>query len=212
MGHRMGCSEYAMVVASRLYFSSVYRVVYLLMIATSIICVGWTITNHWHTPSSDVFISLEIGLCSMLVLEVLIRMLALKRKYWLKWSNLFDIVATVLSVVSIALYFKQESVVEELEEVAADFVMVLRNTMQYARLAVFLKNREVLLQKAEPTGIDFDDIDEEEHQSMLAETTLEDDMTEGLNQHYDSPPKQAVSPVEISPDVRAVNDSATMAS
>ncbi|EQC32220.1 hypothetical protein SDRG_09972 [Saprolegnia diclina VS20] len=176
MAHRVSCSEYANVVASRLYFSAFYRVVYLAMIATSMACVGWTIANHWHSPASSLFISLEITLCCMLTLEVLIRMLALKRKYWLKWTNLFDVVATVLSLVSIALYFRQESVVEELEEVAADFVVLLRNTVQYARLAVFLKNRKEILPKHEPSGIDFDDLDEEEHQSMLAETTLEDDI------------------------------------
>ncbi|OQS06051.1 hypothetical protein THRCLA_01885 [Thraustotheca clavata] len=186
MTHGVSCSEYAMVVASRLYFSAFYRVVYLLMIATSIVCVLWTMLNHWHTPNSSLFISLEIMLCCMLVIEVLIRMLALKRKYWLKWSNLFDVMATVLSVVSITLYFKQESVVEELEEVAADFVMLLRNAVQYARLAVFLKNRKVLLPKNEATTIDFDDLDEEEHQIMLQETTLEDDMTEAVDQHFEA--------------------------
>ncbi|CAK4099238.1 unnamed protein product [Aphanomyces euteiches] len=98
----------------------------------------------------------------MLVVEVLIRMLALKRKFWTRWSNLFDVAATILSIVSVALYFQQEGVVEELEEVAADFIMMFRNANQYMRLAVFLKNRKLLVTQktADSNGIDFDDLDE----------------------------------------------------
>ncbi|KAF0735068.1 hypothetical protein Ae201684P_002462 [Aphanomyces euteiches] len=170
----LSCSEYAMVVASRLYFSAFYRTVYLLMIASSIACVAWTILNHWRTPTSKLFISLEILLCSMLVVEVLIRMLALKRKFWTRWSNLFDVAATILSIVSVALYFQQEGVVEELEEVAADFIMMFRNANQYMRLAVFLKNRKLLVTQktADSNGIDFDDLDEEQSNTLL---TLEND-------------------------------------
>lgn len=38
---RVGCREHALTVASRLYFSSVYRLVYFFMIASSLICVVW---------------------------------------------------------------------------------------------------------------------------------------------------------------------------
>ncbi|KAF0689662.1 Aste57867_18899 [Aphanomyces stellatus] len=178
----MPCSEYAMVVASRLYFSAFYRLVYLVMIASSIACVAWTVLNHWRTPTSNVFISLEILLCSMLVVEVIIRMLALKRKFWTRWSNLFDVAATVLSIVSVALYFQQEGVVEELEEVAADFMMMFRNANQYMRLAVFLKNRKVLMSKksADVSGIDFDELDEEQA-SMLATIDHFDDEDDSEN-------------------------------
>ncbi|KAG9403445.1 hypothetical protein AC1031_006085 [Aphanomyces cochlioides] len=170
----LSCSEYAMVVASRLYFSAFYRTVYLLMIVSSIACVASTILNHWRTPTSKLFISLEILICSMLVVEVLIRMLALKRKFWTRWSNLFDVAATILSIVSVALYFQQEGVVEELEEVAADFMMMFRNANQYMRLAVFLKNRKLLVSQktADSNGIDFDDLDEEQSNTLL---TLEND-------------------------------------
>ena len=37
----IGCKEYLMTVASRLYFSSFYRVVYCSMIASSLVCVVW---------------------------------------------------------------------------------------------------------------------------------------------------------------------------
>ncbi|CAI5728814.1 unnamed protein product [Peronospora destructor] len=137
----IGCQEHVMTVASRLYFSSLYRVVYFFMIVSSIVCVVWTGINEWKIPSSMVFISLEIIVSTLLVFEVLLRMMAFKRRFWHKWCNIFDVVALVMSLVSVAMYFNEEGVLGELEEVAADSVLALRNAVQYARLAIFLKNR-----------------------------------------------------------------------
>ena len=44
----------------------------------------------------------------------------------------------VMSLVSVAMYFNEEGVLGELEEVAADSVLALRNAVQYLRLAIFL--------------------------------------------------------------------------
>ncbi|ETI49058.1 hypothetical protein, variant 7 [Phytophthora nicotianae CJ01A1] len=98
--------------------------------------------NNWKIPSSVVFISLEITVSALLVFEVLLRMMAFKRRFWHKWCNVFDVVALVMSLVSVAMYFNEgEGVLGELEEVAADSVLALRNAVQYVRLAIFLKNR-----------------------------------------------------------------------
>lgn len=37
------------------------------------------------------------------------------------------------------MYFNEEGVIGELEEVATDAVLTLRNAVQYIRLAIFLK-------------------------------------------------------------------------
>ncbi|KAL3673363.1 hypothetical protein V7S43_001079 [Phytophthora oleae] len=137
----IGCKEYLMTVSSRLYFSSFYRLVYFFMIASSLVCVVWTGMNDWRIPSSVVFISLEITVSALLVFEVLLRMMAFKRRFWHKWCNILDIVALVMSLVSVAMYFNEEGVLGELEEVATDSVLALRNAVQYVRLAIFLKNR-----------------------------------------------------------------------
>ncbi|CEG36072.1 wsc domain-containing protein [Plasmopara halstedii] len=141
MASQIGLMEYIMTVASRLYFSHFYRLVYSFMIAFSVVCVAWTSINHWKIPSSMMFISLEITVSTLLVLEVLLRMMAFKKRFWQKWCNIFDIVALVMSLVSVAMYFNEEGVLGELEAVAADSVLALRNAVQYVRLALFLKNR-----------------------------------------------------------------------
>ncbi|KAH7479273.1 hypothetical protein PRIC1_009179 [Phytophthora ramorum] len=137
----IGCKEYLMTVSSRLYFSSFYRLVYFFMVASSLVCVVWTGMNNWKIPSSVVFISLEITVSALLVFEVLLRMMAFKRRFWHKWCNIFDIIALAMSLVSVAMYFNEEGVLGELEEVATDSVLALRNAVQYVRLAIFLKNR-----------------------------------------------------------------------
>lgn len=38
---RVGCREYAMTVAARVYFSSFYRLIYFFTVLASIICVVW---------------------------------------------------------------------------------------------------------------------------------------------------------------------------
>ncbi|RLN87643.1 hypothetical protein BBJ28_00001117 [Nothophytophthora sp. Chile5] len=179
---RIGWKEYAMTVASQLYFSSFYRLVYFFMIVSSIVCVIWTGVNHWRIPSSVVFISLEITVSALLVFEVLLRMMAFKRvrllhtrslllsrpspnnlhgvltlsqRFWSKWCNIFDVIAlgqwpldllalpannAMMSLVSVAMYFNEEGVLGELEEVATDSVLALRNAVQYIRLAIFLNS------------------------------------------------------------------------
>lgn len=47
--------------------------------------------------------------------------------------------AAVMSLVSVAMYFNEEGVLGELEEVATDSILALRNAVQYIRLAIFLK-------------------------------------------------------------------------
>lgn len=44
-----------------------------------------------------------------------------------------------MSLVSVAMYFNEEGVLGELEEVATDSILALRNAVQYIRLAIFLK-------------------------------------------------------------------------
>ncbi|KAI9906998.1 hypothetical protein PsorP6_004036 [Peronosclerospora sorghi] len=127
---QIGCKEYLVAVSSRIYFSSFYRLVYFFMIASSIVCVVWTGTNGWKIPSSIVFISLEIVVSALLVFEILLRMMAFKKRFWHKWCNIFDVMALVMSLVSLVIYFNEESVLGELEEVAADSVMALRNAVQ----------------------------------------------------------------------------------
>ncbi|DBA02940.1 TPA: hypothetical protein N0F65_005967 [Lagenidium giganteum] len=193
---RVSCGEYFITVASRLYFSNFYRTIYIFNVMASIFCMAWVsalpghcrkwfesvrivIAEHFviradgelfDSPSSVTFIALEIVVSGLLVLEVLLRIVAFKKRFWSRWSNVFDIVALVMSLMSVALYFNEEGVLGELEEVASDGILALRNSIQYFRLAVFLKNRNEKV--GENIDIDFGMLDQmEEKEAMLSDNT-----------------------------------------
>ncbi|KAF1313502.1 hypothetical protein FI667_g17281, partial [Globisporangium splendens] len=184
----IGCAEYAMTVAARLYFSSFYRLIYFFTVVSSIACVVWVRVasvvvfyermNLRELPSSVLFISLEITVSALLVFEVLLRMMAFKRRFWTKWCNIFDVVALVMSLVSVAMYFNEEGVLGELEEVAADSILALRNAVQYIRLAIFLKNRTEKI-STHDSDIDFETLSahpDDEREAMLnAENGMDSD-------------------------------------
>uniref|UniRef100_K3WPR1 Ion transport domain-containing protein n=1 Tax=Globisporangium ultimum (strain ATCC 200006 / CBS 805.95 / DAOM BR144) TaxID=431595 RepID=K3WPR1_GLOUD len=174
----IGCAEYAMTVAARLYFSSFYRLIYFFTVVSSILCVVWTGLNRWRIPSSVLFISLEITVSTLLVFEVLLRMMAFKRRFWTKWCNIFDVIALVMSLVSVVMYFNEEGVLGELEEVAADSILALRNAVQYIRLAIFLKNRTEKI-STHDSDIDFETLSahpDDEREAMLnAENGMDSD-------------------------------------
>ncbi|TMW68841.1 hypothetical protein Poli38472_006309 [Pythium oligandrum] len=175
-GQHVGCREHVLTIASRLYFSNFYRLIYFFTVVASLVCVVWTGLNDWKIPNSVVFISLEIAVSALLVFEVALRMMAFRTRFWSKWSNIFDLVALTMSLVSVAMYFNEEGVIGELEEVATDTLLALRNALQYVRLAIFLKNRseQIGSKKGADMEIDFDslptteeDTDEEEENAVL---------------------------------------------
>lgn len=115
----------------------------------------------------------------LLTFEVVIRMLAQRHRFWHRWCNVFDAIVVILSLVSIAIYVKGESMFEELEEVATDCLLAIRNAIQYGRLMVFLRNRRLNTQPND-LDIDFDSIyipegEEHEVEQMLEEPNLTND-------------------------------------
>ncbi|GLD94872.1 hypothetical protein PINS_up003497 [Pythium insidiosum] len=167
---RVGCLEYAVTVASRFYFSHFYRVIYFFTVLASLTCIAWTAWNHWSIPSSLVFIALEIAVSALLVFEVMLRMVAYRRRFWSKWCNIFDVVALAMSLVSVAMYFNEEGFVGELEEVATGILLAFRNTVQYIRLAIFLKNRSEQIGGTQVPDIDFDhlSVDDDALEEVIA--------------------------------------------
>jgi hypothetical protein len=86
-----------------------------------------------------------------------------------------------MSLVSVAMYFNEEGVLGELEEVATDALLAFRNAIQYVRLAIFLKNRQEHIGGSQVEEIDFDSLptddldDEEEATVLIAEMGLRDE-------------------------------------
>ncbi|KAJ8542420.1 hypothetical protein ON010_g12394 [Phytophthora cinnamomi] len=225
----IGCKEYLMTVASRLYFSSFYRLVYFFMIASSLVCVVWNAAPLGGLWADETVFS-AASVHTFVVVATLLKPVVggvylagdhrqraaglrgaatddgvqegaqvLETEFWcasgtsgatsltwLRWVRLtlnggsggehsrvdelwYLCDFAVMSLVSVAMYFNEEGVLGELEEVATDSVLALRNAVQYVRLAIFLKNRS-----DRPTtigkDIDFEDISmhpDDEREMML---------------------------------------------
>ena len=73
---------------------------------------------------------------------------------------------------------------EELEEMATDVLLAMRNAIQYGRLVVFLRNRRLNVQQ-EGLDVDFDSlyVPEEDAQEHEVETMLQ---TNDKQEHLES--------------------------
>ncbi|KAI9895253.1 hypothetical protein PsorP6_018591 [Peronosclerospora sorghi] len=105
------------------------------MITSNIVYVVWSDIMLYHSsPSSIVFISMEIVVSELLV--YFLNFTSHYGQFWHKWRNSFDVMAFGTSLIRVK-YFNEERVLRELEEVAVDSVMGMRNATQYVRLAIF---------------------------------------------------------------------------
>jgi hypothetical protein len=96
-----------------------------------------------------------------------------------------------MSLASVFMYFNEEGVIGELEEVATDALLAFRNAIQYVRLAIFLKNRSEQTGGAQVAEIDFDHLDanimdDEEATELMSEMETAEPLEE-LHIHRAAP-------------------------
>jgi hypothetical protein len=73
----------------------------------------------------------------------------------------FDLVVTVLCVVSLGVYFGGPSTMEEIDDAVAIFLLIFRYGMQFLRLVLFVKNnQQKLVSSANVILLDGDDDDD----------------------------------------------------
>jgi len=143
------------ITANRIYYSTAYQVLYVLMILVNVILLSWMVF-HWNKyPSHSWFFGMEIAVNVTLIVEVMIRMAALRGQFWKQWSNIFDVFVMGLSIFAIAAdLFKDMPL--DLEDIAAAFILVLRYVVQFLRLFLFIKNqRKILKATHDSQQIDF---------------------------------------------------------
>ncbi|KNC79844.1 hypothetical protein SARC_07782, partial [Sphaeroforma arctica JP610] len=141
--------------ANRLLMSTSCFMIYIMIVGLSICQVIWTLVDP--SPDTIVFWFIEAIIIGSLLAEMCLKYLAMgSKKYFLSWSNRFDIVVIILMIVSLGLYVhtlgsvnKDEAFIEE------DFglaVLIVRNLAQILRIFMLLKNS----QKADPSqAVDF---------------------------------------------------------
>mmetsp|Transcript_8758 Transcript_8758/g.14389 ORF Transcript_8758/g.14389 Transcript_8758/m.14389 type:complete len:362 (+) Transcript_8758:154-1239(+) len=155
--------ELIRIFANRIYYSTAYQVLYLGMIIVNIFIMGWTLVNWDRYPDHVWFFVLELVINFIFVMEVVVRMIALRVVFWRQWSNVFDVFVLAISIVMVGFYYQRE-LPFEVEDVAATLLLVLRYIIQFLRLFIFIKNhRRNRSVTSDEQRIDFSNLPAPEH-------------------------------------------------
>eukprot|EP00743_Colponemidia_sp_Colp-15_P007485 GILK01008090.1.p1 GENE.GILK01008090.1~~GILK01008090.1.p1 ORF type:complete len:228 (+),score=36.56 GILK01008090.1:63-746(+) len=138
--HNVRTGDLFTILASRVYFSKAYSILYATVIVLNALVILWTLFASDGYPRDIWFVLIEICINVAIFGEVVIRMLSQGYKYWQSCSNIFDFFVMSLCFVALCLYFKGPSPAEEVEDLAADMMIGFRNAIQYLRLLLMLKN------------------------------------------------------------------------
>lgn len=133
--------------ASRLYFSRLYSALYVLMIVLNVGLIAWMLSMPGGYDGSLGFLALQVTVNLVLVVEVLIRLVSQRERFFLHCSNVFDVFVMALAIAAQVLYIHPPEVAaaavttEEYSDIGAACFRIARDGLLFARLFIFLKNR-----------------------------------------------------------------------
>jgi hypothetical protein len=110
------------------------------------------------------FLLLQVLVNLVLVVEVAIRLVSQQGRFFEKWENVFDMCVMALAIIAQILYIHPPHVAaaavtsEEWADIGATVLRIFRDSMLFARLYIFLKNRS---KNQLETTVDFSSIADE---------------------------------------------------
>ncbi|MBW0528968.1 hypothetical protein O181_068683 [Austropuccinia psidii MF-1] len=122
-------------IANRFVFSQVYIYLYLSMAILSLITVILSLLSECPTLS---FYILEIIVNFAMIFEVLIRLVAFGKQFWKSPFNWLDLAITLFCLITVIVIFFQGCKAKK-EEVLDTILLVIRNGIQFSRLALMLR-------------------------------------------------------------------------
>ncbi|KAJ3193143.1 hypothetical protein HK101_005367 [Irineochytrium annulatum] len=142
--------------ANRILHSSFYKWFYLIMAFVSVTCL---VLSFMSRCPSGYFYILETIVNLAMILEVGIRMLALRKIFWRNLWNVLDLLLVLLCVLTLLWLALGECTTERSWEAEADTILlVLRNMIQFFRLMMMLaKNGQNMSRRTQ--NIDFSTVD-----------------------------------------------------
>ncbi|CAN6634967.1 hypothetical protein TRVA0_015S00298 [Trichomonascus vanleenenianus] len=121
------------VTANRFTYSKEYIVAYVLLTILSIITVSLSLATPTGCPHITFYI-FEIIILIALLLEVGIRMVALRRFFWKSWWNVADAFLMIICVITLALVFAGCSKNVRIGRRAFTSLLIIRNGVQIVRM------------------------------------------------------------------------------
>jgi len=125
-------------------YSKFYTAFCIFIIVINLALLIWeliAISTSGGFPSSPGFVFLEVVVNLSLLIEIILRVLAMGKKYWNYWGNYFDCFVLLLSLVAMSLYFAGDSVFKEIEEGFALALLICRYIIAILRVGVIVKNQ-----------------------------------------------------------------------
>jgi len=161
------CASYA----DRVLFSTWYYTLYILVIMVNLTLIIWllimlardnySVTAHW------IFISLDVLVNVAFMSEVSLQVISQKKEYFKHLSNLFDFVVMLLSLATLVMYVEKTDPSEEVEDLVALILIVVRYVLQFLRLiSIIKKHRSKVISRKE---VDFSQLKPEDFHFMETE-------------------------------------------
>ena len=134
--------EFIRSMATRLYFvSSAYVIYYTLMISLNTLVVAFVLTES-EEDSSDLFLTVETFIASVLILEVMIRLMALGvTKYLKSWFNVLDLFVAATCVFGLSVFFVANSKGKEIDDAIIFTLIGVRYSIPLLRLLGWISSR-----------------------------------------------------------------------
>lgn len=143
-----GTGEFILTVARRFVYSQANALAWFGLIIGNVFAFVWTVVCHLSRSGGhdeDWFILLEIFLNIAMILEIVMRILALGINFWLEWQNLADVVVMALCAIATSYYLVLHDTLRGEEAIIADeLLIILRCMVHIVRLALFMKNRKAV--------------------------------------------------------------------
>lgn len=142
--------------ANRFMYSQFYIILYLCLAILSLVSM---ILSLRDTCPTLMFIVFESVINFAMIIEVGVRLLALRRAYWNSVWNIIDTILVTLCAITLIVIASGCSAGERSEAIFDTVLLVIRNCIQFFRLFMIVrKNKHSMT--ARSARVDFDDVRE----------------------------------------------------